>query len=162
MKSKRKNTIKDKKKKLIERINQCKSLKELKSLEKTFSYHSILKDDEDWDYDFLLDLIEFKLKRMSQYFHNHRIVENEDWYGTLCDRAVNILHAGYKTDIILSKDLGEIKVNTRNVHRFFTPKQLDFILKEGLQKYYLASIREAKAKILFWKFMNHYIEILWD
>ena len=162
MKSKRKNTIKAKKQKLIERINQCKSLKELKSLEKTFSYHSILKDDEDWDYDFLLDLIEFKLKRMSQYFHNHRIVENEDWYGTLCDRAVNILHAGYKTDIILSKDLGEIKVNTRNVHRFFTPKQLDFILKEGLQKYYLASIREAKAKILFWKFMNHYIEILWD
>ena len=163
MKKLSKNTIlKRKKQQLCNRINQCKSLKELKSWEKTFSYHNILKDDEDWDYDFLLDLIEFKLKRMSQYFHNHRIVENEDWYGTLCDRAVNILHAGYKTDIILSKDLGEIKVNTRNVHRFFTPKQLDFILKEGLQKYYLASIREAKAKILFWKFMNHYIEILWD
>ena len=99
---------------------------------------------------------------MSQYFHSHNIVENEDWYGTLCDRAINILYAGYKTDIILSMDLGEIKVNTRNVHRFFNPKQLDFILKEGLQKYYLATVRETKAKVLFWKFMSHYIEYLWD
>jgi len=163
MKKLSKNTIlKRKKQQLCNRINQCKSLKELKSWEKTFSYHNILKDDEDWDYDFLLDLIEFKLRRMSQYFHTHQIVENEDWYGTICDRAIAILDAGYKTDIILSKDLGEIKVNTRNAYRFFTSKQLDFILKEGLQKYYLASIREAKAKVLFWKFMNHYIEILWD
>ena len=99
---------------------------------------------------------------MSNYFHTHNIVVNEDWYGTLCDRAIAILNAGYKTDIILSEDLGEIKVNTRNAHRFFTPKQLDFILKEGLQKYYLATVREVKAKALFWKFMNHYIEYLWD
>ena len=39
---------------------------------------------------------------MSQYFHTHNIVENEDWYGTLCDRAIAILNAGYKTDIVLS------------------------------------------------------------
>ena len=99
---------------------------------------------------------------MSNYFHTHNIVVNENWYGTLCDKAINILHAGYKTDIILSMDLGEIKVNTRNAHRFFNPKQLDFILKEGLQKYYLATVRETKAKVLFWKFMSHYIEYLWD
>ena len=37
-----------------------------------------------------------------------------------------------------------------------------FILKENLQKYYLANVREAKAKVLFWKFMNHYVEYLWD
>ena len=98
---------------------------------------------------------------MSQYFHTHNIVVNEDWYGTLCDRAIAILNAGYKTDINLDKDLHNY-VNTRNVHRFFTPKQLDFILKEGLQKYYLATVREAKAKALFWKFLHHYIEYLWD
>ena len=158
----KKSLLKKKKQQLCDRINQCKSLKELEGWEKTFSYYDVLKDDFDWDEGFFFDLMEFKLKRMSVYFHSHRIVENEDWYGTLCDRAVNILHAGYKTDIILSKDLGEIKVNTRNVHRFFTPKQLDFILKENLQKYYLASVRETKAKTLFWKFLHHYIEYLWD
>jgi hypothetical protein len=137
-------------------------LKEIKQLEKTLQYFPILKEDEDWDYGFFLNLIEFKLKRMSQYFHTHNIVENEDWYGTLCDRTINILHTGYKTNIILSKDLGEIKVNTRNVYRFFTPKQLDFMLKEGLQKYYLATVRETKAKALFWRYLEHHIEELWD
>lgn len=153
----KKNRLKAKKQQLCDRINQCKSLKELEGWERTFSYHPVLKDDQDWDFDFFLSLIEFKLKRMSQYFHTHQIVENEDWYGTLCDRAIAILKAGYKTDIILEKDLHN-KVNTRNVHRFFNLKELDFILKQ----YYLPTVREAKAKALFWKFLHHYIEYLWD
>jgi len=154
--------IKVKKQQLCDRINQCKSLGELKGWERTFSYHPVLKDDQDWDEGFFFDLIEFKLKRMSQYFHTHRIVENEDWYGTLCDRAIAILNAGYKTDVILDSDLNKIYVNTRNVYRFFSPKQLSFIQKEELQKYYLPRIREEKAKSLFWKFLYHYIEYLWD
>ena len=157
----KKNRLKAKKQQLCDRINQCKSLKELEGWERTFSYHPVLKDDQDWDEGYFFDLIEFKLKRMSQYFHTHQIVENEDWYGTLCDRAIAILKAGYKTDIILEKDLHN-KVNTRNIHRFFNPKELDFILREGLKQYYLPTVREAKAKALFWKFLNHYIEILWD
>ena len=99
---------------------------------------------------------------MSQYFHTHQIVEHEDWYGTLCDRAIAILNAGYKTNIILSEDLGEIKVNTKNIHRFFNTYQLEFLNRERLQKYYLATVREKKAKALFWKFLHHYIEYLWD
>jgi len=155
------NKIKAKKQQLCDRINQCKSLEELEGWERTFSYHPVLKDDQDWDEGFFFDLIEFKLRRMSQYFHTHRIVEHEDWYGTLCDRAIAILKAGYKTDIILEEDLHN-KVNTRNVHRFFNPKELDFILREGLKQYYLPTVREKKAKALFWKFLYHYIEILWD
>ena len=153
--------LKKEKQQLCDRINQCKSLEELKGWKRTFSYHPVLKNNFDWDYGFLLELIEFKLKRMSQYFHTHRIVENEDWYGTLCDKAIAILKAGYRTDIILEKDLHN-KVNTRNVHRFFNPKELDFILKESLKQYYLPTVREKKAKALFWKFLHHYIEILWD
>ena len=157
----KKSRLKRKKQQLCDRINQCKSLEELKGWERTFSYHPVLKNNFDWDYGFLLELIEFKLKRMSQYFHTHKIVENEDWYGTLCDKAIAILKAGYRTDIILEKDLHN-KVNTRNVHRFFNPKELDFILKESLKQYYLPRVREKKAKALFWKFLHHYIEILWD
>ena len=157
----KRSRLKKKKQQLCDRINQCKSLEELKGWKRTFSYHPVLKNNFDWDYGFLLELIEFKLKRMSQYFHTHRIVENEDWYGTLCDKAIAILKAGYRTDIILEKDLHN-KVNTRNVHRFFNPKELDFILKESLKQYYLPTVREKKAKALFWKFLHHYIEILWD
>ena len=98
---------------------------------------------------------------MSQYFHTHNTVVNEDWYGTICDRAVAILNAGYKTDIILDEDLHNY-VNTKNVSRFFNSRELDFMLKERLQKYYLSTIREAKAKTLFWKYLEHHIEKLWD
>lgn len=165
MKSKRKNPIKAKKQQLINRINQCKTLKKLKCVERTLSYYPVLKENYEWDYSFLLDLIEFKLKRMSQYFHTHDIVENEDWYGTLCDRAIAILNAGYKTDIVLSSEIKfeGIYVNTRNKNRFI-PAYMKRIIhsQEYLNKYELAIIREEKAKALFWKFLHHYIEILWD
>lgn len=153
--------INRKKQQLCDRINQCKSLKELEGWERTFSYHPVLKDDQDWDEGFFFDLIEFKLKRMSQYFHTHQIVENEDWYGTLCDRMIAILHAGYKTDIITDDDL-KVYVNSRNVERFIPKKTLEFISKDSLIKYWNPTVRAEKAKALFWKFMHHYIELLWD
>lgn len=160
---KKKNPFKVKKQKLIERINKCKTLKELEEWERTFSYHPVLKDDQDWDEGFFFDLIEFKLKRMSNYFHTHNIVKDEDWYGTICDRAVAILKAGYKTDIVLTSDLNGIYVNTRNANRF-TPAYMKIIVhnQKYLDKYELATIREYKAKALFWKFLHHYIELLWD
>lgn len=153
--------IKAKKQQLCDRINQCKNLEELKGWEKTFSYHDVLKDDFDWDEGYFFDLIEFKLKRMREYFWSHNIVVDERRYGDICNTLINILNAGYKTDIIIENDLHNY-VNTRNVHRFFSPKQLEFILKEGLQKYYLPTVREQKAKALFWKCLHHYIEELWD
>ena len=161
MMKKHKNLIKVKKQKLCDRINQCKSLSELEGWERTFSYHPVLKEDQDWDYGFFLDLIEFKLKRMREYFWTHDIVENEKRYGDICDKLINILNAGYKTNIVIEEDLHSY-VNTRNVHRFFTPDQLDFILQENLKQYYLPSIRERKAKKLFWKYLGWHIEELWD
>ena len=164
MKNLSKTTVlKKKKQQLCDRINQCKSLKEIEGWERTFSYHDVLKNDQDWDYEFLLDLIKFKLRRMSQYFHAHRVVQNEDWYGTLCDRAVAILNAGYGTNIVLSKDLNGIYVNVRNKNRFI-PAYMKRVVhsQEYLDKYELASIREEKAKALFWKFLHHYIEVLWE
>ena len=161
MKKLSKNTIpKRKKKQLCDRINQCKSLKEIEGWKRTLSYYDILKDDKDWDEGFFFDLIEFKLKRMSQYFHTHRIVENEDWYGTLCDRAIAILNAGYKTNIITNDDLKTIHLNDKNIYRFINKRDIRFISK--FPQYYYATIREAKAKALFWKFLHHYIELLWD
>lgn len=147
------------KQRLCDRINQCKSLKELKGWERTFSYHPVLKDDQDWDEGFFFDLMEFKLKRMREYFWTHHIVENEKQYGDICDRLINILNAGYKTDIILDTDLKN-KVNDRNKKRFLNEYEINFISK--CPQYYRATIREAKAKALFWKYLHHKIECLWD
>ena len=157
----KRSILKIEKEKLCNRINKCKSLKEVKGWKRTMSYYDVLKDDQDWDYDFFLDLIEFKLRRMRDYFWTHNIVEGEKEYGNICNKLIEILHAGYKTDIILVSDLHN-KVNTRNVHRFFNPKALEFISRKGVEKYYLPTIREQKAKTLFWKYLEHKIEHLWD
>lgn len=158
---KKKNKFKVEKQKLIDRINQCKTQKELEGWKKTFAYYDVLKDDEQWDHDFFFNLIEFKLKKMAEYFYTHNIVVDEAQYGRICDKLIAILHAGYKTNIIVEEDLHNY-VNTRNVHRFFSPRRLEFMSKEGLQKYYLPTIREEKAKRLFWKYMYNRIEWLWD
>ena len=158
---KHKNLIKVKKQQLCDRINKCKSLKELKEWERVFSFHPVLKDDQDWDYGFFLDLIEFKLKRMREYFWSHNIVVDESRYGNICNKLINILHAGYKTDIVVIWDLRNY-VNTRNANRFFSPKRLEFIQRPSLEDYYLPTVREEKAKRLFWKYLEWHIEELWD
>ena len=155
------NRLKALKQKLCDRINQCKSLEELKGWERTFSYHPVLKDDQDWDYDFFLSLIEFKLKRMRDYFWTHNIVVDEKQYGDICNKLINILHAGYKTDIITDDDL-KVYVNSKNVKRFIPEKTLEFISKDSLIKYWNPTIRAEKAKALFWKYLYYKIDYLWD
>ena len=150
------------KEELKEKIMEAKSLEELEGWKRTFSYHPVLKDDQDWDYDFFLSLIEFKLKRMREYFWTHNIVVNEYQKGDVCNKLINILHAGYETNIVTDNELNGIYVNTRNIHRFFNSRQIAFIANFKLNKYYLPTIREAKAKALFWKYLEHHIEELWD
>lgn len=157
----RKNKVKALKQQLIDKINEVKTLKELEGWRKTFAYHDVLKKDEDWDQGFFFDLIEFKLKRMRDYFWTHNIVVNEKYYGDICQRLINLLNAGYKTDIILSGDLNSY-VNSKNAYRFLNEKELTFLSQHKLEKYFLPSIREAKAKYLFWKCLYYNIELLWD
>ena len=45
--STRLSKLKKEKKKLIDKINQCKSMKDIEGWKKTFSYHSILSKDFD-------------------------------------------------------------------------------------------------------------------
>lgn len=121
-----------------------------------------MRNDYDWDYEFLLDWIEFKLKRMANYFSTHNYVENEEKYAKQIQVCLNILYAGYKTDIVTLTDLGDRYVNTRNIHRFYNPKHLETLLNPKFKKYYLPSIREQKAIALFWKYLAHYIGRWWD
>jgi len=164
MKKLSKNTVlKKKKQQLCDRINQCKSLEELKGWKRTFSYYPVLKNDQDWDEGYFFDLIEFKLKRMRDYFWSHNIVENEKQYGDICNKLINILNAGYKTDVVADKDLKNY-VNIRNANRFLSKYEHSYLNNSEVlyNKYFKATLREAKAKILFWKYLHHRVEWLWD
>lgn len=159
----KRSRLKKRKQRLTDRINQCKSSKELDEWEKVFSYHPVLKDDEQWDYCFLLSLIRFKLTKMSEYFYTHHIIMNEDWKGQICDKLVNLLDAAYNSGIVLNSDL-KTYVNTRNEKRFFTEHKIKWYEENPIfkEKYKLAELREAKAISLFWKYFAFKINDLWD
>lgn len=127
-------------------------------------YANILRTNEDWDYMFLIDLIEFKLKRMRDYFWTHDIIVNEKRNGDICQKLLNLLNAGYKTEIIKSDDLKGIYVNTKNAKRFFNSWEYNnYLLQNNFWKAYgLAELRANKAKYLFWKMLYYKIELLWD
>ena len=129
---------------------------------KFIEYFPIIKEDKDFDFAFLLYLIKYKLQRMSKYFHTHNIVENENELGNICDKLVNILNAGYLSDTVTCWDLGNIKVNIKNVNRFMTDKEQEISKSIGHGEYYAVEVRQRKAKKLFWKYLEHKIEILWD
>lgn len=160
-KKSRKKRLQDKKDVLIAKIQKCKKFSEIKRWEKTFEYYPVLSNDYDYDYGYLLYLIKFKLKRMSNYFHTHDIVVDEERWAKLCDIAIKLLDIGYLNEIVLDDDLKGIYVNTKNKHRFLS-KQIIEISDVFWNKYGKATIRTEKAKKLFWKFMYHYIEYLWD
>lgn len=157
----KKGQLKKKKKQLINKINSCKTLTELEGISKTLEYYPVLSKDYDWDNSFFFELIKFKLRRMRDYFWTHNIVVNEKEYGNICNKLINILDAGYLTNVVTEDDLTTF-VNDRNVKRFIPERTLNLMLRDALIPYWNASVREAKAKALFWKLLEHKIEELWD
>ena len=99
---------------------------------------------------------------MREYFYSHFITVNEKELGNICNKLINILNAGYLTNIVINNDLGNIYVNDGNVKRFISDERINFIKSHNLEKYYLPTIRETKAKALFWKYLEHKIEYLWE
>ena len=98
---------------------------------------------------------------MRDYFWSHNIVVNEKEYGNICNKLINILDAGYLTNVVTEDDLTTF-VNDRNVKRFIPERTLNLMSRDAFIPYWNASVREAKAKALFWKLLEHKIEELWD
>ena len=100
---------------------------------------------------------------MRDYFWTTNIVVNEKRYGDICNNLLNILEIGYNTNIIRSSDLKSY-VNIKNKEKFLPKYMLEHYKKQDnvWETYGLATLREEKAKTLFWKYLHHKIELLWD
>ena len=135
-------------------------MKLFKKIKNLLEYFPIIWNDEDWDYAYMLDIIEYKLKRMSKYFLENGHLVNNEQNAKRCQTAINILHAGYLTDVVTNEDLTTY-VNVRNISTY---KNLVIYSKDSefWNTYGKALVREEKAKKLFWEYLNHYIEYFWD
>ena len=120
-------------------------------------YSKILKEDRDYDFEYMLDLEKFKLKRMSEYFSKSQIIS--DW-----ERVVKEINLCIKLiDIITEKDPpgylynGTKKlpyVNTRNYKRF-----LKYIYDND---FYRDDLRQTKALYLYNLIRTYRIRSWWD
>lgn len=120
-------------------------------------YSKILKEDRDYDFEYMLDLEKFKLKRMSEYFSKSQIIS--DW-----ERVVKEINLCIKLiDIITEKDPpgylynGTKKlpyVNTRNYKRF-----LKYIYDND---FYRDDLRQTKALYLYNLIRAYRMMSWWD
>ena len=120
-------------------------------------YSKILKEDRDYDFEYMLNLEKFKLKRMSEYFSKSQIIS--DW-----ERVVKEINLCIKLiDIITEKDLpgylyDETKklpyINTRNHKRF-----LKYIYDNDS---YRDDLRQTKALYLYNLIRTYRMRSWWD
>lgn len=120
-------------------------------------YSKILKEDRDYDFEYMLDLEKFKLKRMSEYFSKSQIIS--DW-----ERVVKEINLCIKLiDIITEKDPpgylynGTKKlpyINTRNYKRF-----LKYIYDND---FYRDDLRQTKALYLYNLIRTYRMRSWWD
>lgn len=129
----------------------------------------------DYDYDYLLRLIELKLKRMSNYFWHSDIAMDSKLYAQQINRLLSLMR-------IVREEGGDILpyVNTRNWKRFVwiepskdkeerncilsTTDGKEMNLGKSKSRWYYdrLDLRYAKAWHLLWRGMEVYTRHFWD
>jgi hypothetical protein len=149
------------KKQLTDKINSISKRDGLLGLKKTLEYYPVLKEDQDWDYDFLFDLMIFKLQRMKNYFQNAQIAMDSKIYAQQINTAIKLINIGFRNDEVETDKY----VNLKNANRFLTKEQLEFYTKVDSKKgtkYLPNELRMAKAIKLFGEYFVFKVMYWWD
>jgi hypothetical protein len=157
---------------------------------KTFkAYSNLLKEDRDWDFGYLLDLEELKLKRMLKYFKKSRIIDTTFIIReiSLCLQCIEIIkekdkpfndYLDYNFSSLHKNNPRNFEdyypyVNIRNEERFFREK----VIKEEIEdkepyrgeegrKHRIeslkVSLRQRKALHLYHLIREYKMESWWD
>ena len=81
---------------------------------------------------------------------------------SILNQTYNNIELIFADDASTNIDAPDLKnyVNIKNEKRFFNKHEKLFIEKFPI--YHKATLRELKAKALFWKYLHHRVEWLWD
>ena len=128
-------------------------------------------NDQDWDYETLLKMEREKLTQMANWFDSYYLDREEKKIVNVMRLAVRLL------DIVIeSPDRGDTYVNIKNIHRFFSPPMVQYLLEDmhrhtlcdmdvsfiSLREYALESIRCQKAWYLYNKLRFLQLRNWWD
>lgn len=120
-------------------------------------YHKILKEDKDYDFEFMLNLEQFKLKRMSEYFSKSKIDYNWEKIVkeiNLCIRLIDIITERDLPGFLYNNTKKLPYINTRN-HKRFNKYIYD-------NDFYLDDLRQTKAFHLYNLIRTYRMRSWWD
>lgn len=122
-------------------------------------YSKLLKEDRDWDWAFMLELEQFKLKRMAKYFAKAQSVN--DWEQmvseiNLCVKLIDIIMGRDPIGYFFNSTKTLPYVNTKNWKRFKSQ------YPSPLSDYYLDDLRQAKALHLYNLIRTYKMRTWWD
>lgn len=160
--------------------NLCRGLKNL------WVWLPIIWKDRDFDYGYFLDMFDYKLQRMHRFFDNpDNVVINEVSRKNIVSRistARTLLKKIYFDEEYSLSYLKEIEEIYGNQHMVFTPlkdkphlsslsfeydkhyteEEKEAIKEHERRLFFESNKKNAKAKRIFWQFINHNIEYWWD
>ena len=129
---------------------------------------------EPWDYGYLLDIEQHKIREMARYIKKHHHLAN--WESVvrdleLCDRLIDIIcekDALYLSwlresygQIPIKETKFPVHVNTRNYKRFVPLADLEK-LNLSIYQTWLSSLRQIKAMHLYNKIRAYNMSSWWD
>ena len=122
-------------------------------------YSKLLKEDRDWDWAFMLELEQFKLKRMAEYFAKSQLVHGWEQMVSEINLCVKLI------DIVMERDpkgyfFNDTKklpyINSKNWKRFMSRCPIPS------SDYYLDGLRQAKALHLYNLIRTYRMRSWWD
>lgn len=114
-----------------------------------------------WDWLYLLELEQMKLKEMKNYFEKSVITDNRNnikWI-SICIKLLDIM---LHEDMMTSAEEMKHYVNTRNYKRFYRLQGIPWSDVKFFIKKYPGDLRYIKATNLYYKIRGEYTFNWWD
>lgn len=120
-------------------------------------YSKLLKEDRDWDWAYMLELEQFKLKRMSKYFAESQLVHGWEQMVSEINLCIKLI------DIVLERDQkGYLYSGTKKLPYVNVKNWKRFVSWYLESPYYLEDLRKAKALHLYNLIRTYRMRSWWD
>ena len=122
-------------------------------------YSKLLKEDRDWDWAYMVELEQFKLKRMSKYFAESQLVRGWEQMVSEINLCIKLI------DVVMERDQkGYLYNNTKKLPYINSKNWKRFISwhPESINDYYLDDLRQAKALHLYNLIRTYRMRSWWD
>ena len=145
----------------------------------------VLWNNFDWDYNFMYDIMRFKIERMAHYQRNNGHLVNNELYASRMDTFIRLLNKVREEEYLfdhnktITEKYGNWKFDfieynkeddgggkwysaVKKWEKDYTPQQIEDIEKESDMLFESDIKQQAKAERILWKFFTHNVRHWWD